>query len=272
MKITRKITILAVLLAVCVAVVSICGSFVKKTYERETESLAAQGIGQDLVDLFLVVPLLLISLVFVRRGSRTAFFLFGGTVFYIMYSFVIYAFGVHFNYLFLLYCATLGLSLYLFIFYITEFSGESVESWFAERTPIRLTGIYLIVVALLFYLIWLKDLVPPILQGTIPASVAKDSLQVNPVHVIDISFALPGLIVTALLLMRKRRLGYILAPMLLIFIVILTIALAAMIVMLFSRGISEDPSLAVIFGVLAVFSTVLYLLFMKNRNKATETV
>ena len=77
-------------------------------------------MGQDIVDLFIVVPLLILSLVFVRKGKVNSYFIFSGILFYILYSFFIYSFGVHFNNLFLLYCLTLGTSLYTFIIMVVQ--------------------------------------------------------------------------------------------------------------------------------------------------------
>jgi len=264
MKYKKTIILLTVLLAIFLAVVSSCGAFMSKTYARDSASMAAQGVGQDLVDLFFVVPLLLVSLIFVRRNDRTAYYLFGGTVFYIMYSFIIYGFGVHFNFLFLLYCFILGLSLYLFILVVLELSGMDVESWYGPKTPIRFCSIYLILVALMFYALWLKDIVPSLFGNNVSTALAESDLLVNPVHVIDIAFALPGLILAAVFLLRKHRLGYVLAPIALVFIIILAVALTGMVIMLKVRGISEDMSVAGIFVVLAVFSSVLLVLFLKN--------
>ena len=266
----KMITILSVLLALSLSAASISGAFIPRTYVRETASMAAQGAGQDLVDLFLVVPLLLLSLIFVRKNSRAAYLIFGGTVFYIMYSFIIYSFGVHFNFLFLLYCIILGLSLYIFILLVVDVSGLDVENWFSPKSPSRFLSFYLIFVAAMFYIIWLKELVPAIINNTIPQAVADYNLLVNPVHVIDIAFALPGLVVAALLLIRKQRLGYILAPISLVFIIILSIALAGMAVMMMIRDIGGDMSLAGIFIVLALFSTVLLILFLKNLKKPSN--
>jgi hypothetical protein len=267
LKNTKGITILSLLLALSLAAVSICGAFFGGTYERETASLAAQGVGQDLVDLFLVLPLLILSLVFIRKNSRAALFLFGGGVLYTLYSFIIYSFGIHFNFLFLLYCATLGLSLYLSILFLINVNGLDVEGWFDQKAPILPVGIFLIVVALVFYLLWLKELIPAVLSNTPPPSVTDYGILVNPVHVIDIAFALPGLILAAFLLMRKKRLGFILAPSLLVFLILMTIALAGMIVMLKIRGISEDLSAAAVFIILTLISTVLLILFLKHMKK-----
>lgn len=266
----KTVTILTIILAGALAVVSYCGVFVPGTYERDAASMAAQGMGQDLVDLFLVVPLLIIFLIWMRRGNKTAFFLFGGTVLYVLYSFIIYAFGVHFNSLFLLYCLILGLSLYTMILFLFELNRLDVESWFAPGIPVRLLGIYLIVIAAMFYLLWLKDIVPAILSHAVPAAVSDYDLLVNPVHVIDLAIALPGLVITAILLMKKNKLGYIMTPILMVFVVIMAVALAAMVVVLKIKNISDDVSIAAIFIVLAVISTVFLYVFLRHMKTPTK--
>jgi hypothetical protein len=266
----KTITILSALLAVSLAAVSFSGAFIPRAYEREVPSMAAQGVGQDIVDLFLVVPLLLLSLVFIRKKSRVAVFVFGGTVFYVLYSFVVYAFGVHFNNMFILYCATLGLSFYLFILIMHEAGRMEVEGWFGPGLPSRFIGGYLILVAVMFYLLWLKDTLPAVLGGSVPSSVSDYNLLVNPVHVLDMAVALPGLIIAALLLVRKRRLGYILAPIALVFTIVLAIALTGMVLMVKARGIGEDASIAGIFVVLAFISMFLLVLFLKKMRPTAE--
>ena len=190
-------------------------------------------------------------------------------MFYVLYSFVIYAFGVHFNRLFLLYCLILGLSLYAFIVFMQEANHRKVETWFGAVTPVRTTAAYLLAVAALFYLLWLKDTLPAVLADTVPTTVSDYGLLVNPVHVIDMAVVLPGLILIARLLLKRRRLGFILAPLALAFTVILAIALAAMVVAVKVEGIAEDLSIAFIFTVLALISTLILVLMLRNLKRST---
>jgi len=258
----RLLTCLTLAMAVTLAIAAYYGAFVPATYVRDSASMGTQGMGQDVFDLFVVVPLLLITLVFTVRGSLTAFLVLGGTVFYVLYSYVIYAFGVHFNSLFLVYCAVFGTSLYAFLLCVTELHGLQLQTWFGERTPSRATGIFFIAIAVLFYLLWLKDVVPAILSSSVPATVTDNNLLVNPVHVLDIAVALPGLVVTAVLLFKKHPLGYFFAPVYLVFIILLALALVAMVVALKQKGISEDISIAGVFALLAVVSSVFLYQFL----------
>ena len=267
----KLITILTIIMLIFLATASIFGIFVDITYARETASMAAQGIGQDIVDLFLVVPAVVITLVLMRRNKRIATLLFGGLIFYVLYSFIIYSLGVHFNLMFLVYCFTLGTASFVFIFYFYALSRVNVKDWFNEKTPNHGLAILFIIVAAMFYMLWLKDLIPAIINNEVPESVTDYNLLVNPVHVIDLSFALPGLIITSLLLLNKHNLGYLLAPIALVFIIILTIALAAMVIMTRIKEISEDATIAIIFIILSFVSIGFLWSFLRNIKPANNS-
>jgi hypothetical protein len=147
---------------------------------------------------------------------------------------------------------------------VHELSKRDVTDWFKPKVPVRTTGIYLLFVSVMFYFLWLKEIIPSVLDNNVPKSVSDYNLLVNPVHVIDIAFALPGLIITAVLLMKKNRYGYIFTPISLGFVILMAIALIAMVLMVKIRDLSDEGSVAVIFVVLAVISAVFLALFLKN--------
>jgi hypothetical protein len=262
----RLVIGLTLVMTAALAIASYYGAFVPTTYAHDSVSMGTQGMGQDVFDLFIVVPLLLILLIFTLRGSRVAFLILGGTVFYVLYSYVIYAFGVHFNSLFLVYCTVFGTSFYLFLLCIVELNDSQARHRNGNQIPNRATGIFFVIIAVLFYLLWLKDVVPAIFSNSVPASVADNDLLVNPVHVLDIAVALPGLIVTALLLFKKHPLGYLFAPFYLVFTILLALALIAMVVAVKQKGLSEDISIAGIFAVLAAISAVFLYQFLRNTD------
>ena len=257
------------LLALSLVIVSIAGAFFPETYARDSDSLGAQGVGQDLVDLFVGVPLLLISFYHAAKGNRIFTLIYGGTLFYIMYSFIIYCFGINFNQFFLLYCLTLSLSLYSFILLFSDLMRQEVGQWF-EQAPVKLISVYLIAVALVFYVLWLKSIVPAIIHNEVPKDVSDYNLLVSPVHVIDLVFALPGLIIGAILIRKNKGLGYIIASFALVFMVLLTLALAAMVLVLLVKGISEDFTVAIVFAVLSLCSVVFSILLFRRMKASTS--
>jgi len=269
MKHLKILRILTILLASSLAFVSIAGAFFPETYARDSASMGAQGVGQDLVDLFVVVPLLLLSFYYAARGNRLFTLIYGGTLFYILYSFIIYCFGVHFNQLFLLYCLTLSLSLFSFILLFSDLRGREIEKWF-RNAPVRLISVYLIVVAVIFYFLWLKSIVPALFHNEVPSDVSDYNLLVNPVHVIDLVFALPGLIIGAVLIRKNLGLGFVIASFALVFMILLTLALAAMVLLLAIRGISEDYTIAIVFGGLSLCSLFISILLFRNMKTGSS--
>ena len=128
MKEKRDITILllSIPLAIATAFVSYIGIFVDNTYVKETASYAAQGIGQDIINLFIVVPVIIISALLAYRKNKAGLFIWSGSLFYLAYSYTIYSFALHYNNLFLAYCFILGLSFYSLLQDLINFMKENI--------------------------------------------------------------------------------------------------------------------------------------------------
>jgi hypothetical protein len=186
-------------------------------YSKETTDWYAQTVGQDFSNLFIVVPLLFISAFFASKGSRIGTIIWLGTMITNVYSFVIYAFALHFNFLFHVYCAILGLSLYSVLYFFNRNKDVPFKSWFKSSIPIKSVSIFLIVLSSLFALLWLSDSLPAALMNRTPDSITKAGLLTNPVQVLDFSFYLPLMIFAGVLLIKKRSIGYLLAPTMILF-------------------------------------------------------
>jgi hypothetical protein len=249
-------------LAVLVASCALGGIFVPSTYARETASWAAQGIGQDWVNLLLVAPALAISGVRALRGSLRGRLIVGGALVYTVYSFLLYAFEVHFNSLFLVYCATLGLSSYGLLSQLTWLLHEDARSWYRGPVPARLTGIFLLVISAGFGLLWLGQVIPALAAGRDPAGVSEIGLVTNPVHVLDLSLLLPALAVTGASLLRGRPLGYALAPVMLGFNIFMPLAIAGMALVMEARGVGQGFGLPIAMTGITIVSAAVLLGFL----------
>jgi hypothetical protein len=252
----RAAACLAIPLALLVALASLGGIVMPSTYARETASWAAQGIGQDWVNLLLVVPGLLLTAVLTLRGSRRATLLLGGGLVYTLYSYVIYAFAVHFNALFLVYCVALGLSFFALLLLLRALLEEDVRAWYGLRAPVRTAGVLQLAIAVIFAFLWLSEVVPALLHGRAPASLVEGGFFTNPVHVLDLSILLPALALSGVLLLRRRASGFLLAPLLLGFAVLMATAIAGMIVLMHQRGVAIDVSGSLVLGALALVSAI----------------
>ena len=244
-------------------IASYSGIFIAETYARNTESFAAQGIGQDIVNLFVIAPLLLISSILYYKRNRKAMFIWSGLLSYIVYSYVIYCFAQPFNFLFLVYCTILGLSFYSLIYFLITMINEPVKDWYKSDVPIKTVSIFFIFISFLFYFVWLSEIIPALINNEIPQSIIENGLITNPVHVLDIAILLPALLITAILLLKDNKYGYFLAPILLVFIVLMSLAIIGMVIAMVLKDIETDLGLTVIFIVIAVISILISTIVLK---------
>jgi hypothetical protein len=255
---------LSILLAVLIIITSCLGIFVPGVYGRETPNWQAQSFGQDIIDLFLVAPVLILSSLFAYYKNKDALLLRPGVLLYIIYTFTIFCFGVHFNQLFIVYCFILGLAVYLFLWFILSHHHEPVTKWFDEMLPTRVIGIYLIVIAAFFYLLWLSQIIPAMIHKSIPQDLVEAGLLTNPVQALDLAVGLPGFILTGVLLLRKHPLSLLMTPAVLFFSVLMDITIGWLVVVMKLRGLEGSWMIPIVMSVLALFSGVLLIIYLRS--------
>jgi hypothetical protein len=261
---TSKISLwLTLAIAVLVLIASGAGFFLPSIYARETISWGVQAYGQDIANL-IDVAVLLIAVYFVRKTSFKAFLIWIGVLLSLLYAYVLYAFDVHFNSLFLVYVAILGLSFYTLFSSMLRLHLESIHNYFSANHKARPVSVFLLLVAVLFYLLWLSEDIPALLTGKTPQSLLESGLPTNPVHVLDLGFYLPAMIITAILLWRRKLLGYLLAIPLLIFIILTGIGILAIFFAMSSKGTPTSLGVEIFLAVIITVSLVLSVLFLRE--------
>jgi hypothetical protein len=254
-------------LASLITVSSLGGLLLGDLYSHETSDWHVQCIGQDIVDLVVLVPTLLLSALFIRKGGRRAMFVWLGATLYTVYTFFIYCFSVHFNAFFLVYCAVLGLAVYGTIATMVAVDQSALQRWFEEGKGARAAAIFLFALAVLFGLIWLKEVVPAMIRNEAPQIVTEDGLPTNPVHVLDLSIVLPGFVLPSVLLWRKHELGYLFAPAFLAFAALMDATIGGLVVIMNLRGQAAEPLLIGVFAVLAVATILIFLNLVRPAPK-----
>ncbi len=250
-------------IAILLTVAAGGGVFISGIY-RDTPYFVAQAVGQDLISLAIVLPTLVVTAILASRGSPRARLVWLGGLVYLVYTYVIAAFDVSFNSLFLVYVALLGCSLYALIGGLVTTDMPEIKASFTERTPVKTVSIYLAVLAVLFYSLWLSEIVAALVAGEIPQSVRINGTSTNAVHVLDMAWILPGFGITAASLWRRQASGYTLAGALLSYGVLLILAVLSMVVLMIQRGHPVAVPQIVIFGVLFAVSLGMLIWFMKG--------
>ncbi len=209
------------IVAACLgAIGSVVGLLVPLIYAKLTAAFLPQAYAQDVGNLAIAAPAIIILAALSLRGSLRAYLLWLGVVIFTVYNYVIYAFSVPFGPLFFLWVAVLGLCIYSLIGGVASARHEAIRARFGSPGRVRTLGWVLIVACVLFALLWLSEDIPALIGGHTPASVAQTGLPTNPVHVLDLGFFLPAGILTGVMLLRGRPLGYTLVAALVVFMIL----------------------------------------------------
>jgi hypothetical protein len=211
---------LSIAAALLAALGSVIALAVSRIYAELTAAFLPQAIAQDIANLALAAPAIVILAALALRGSLRAYLLWLGVLVFTVYNYVIYTFSVPFGPLFLLWVAVLGMCLYALIGGVASANHGVVAEGYTSRRAVAVVGWFLVIVAFLFGLLWLSEDVPALLSGARPQSVADMALPTNPVHILDLAFFVPAVIATGVMLLRRRPLGYTMAPAFLVFLIL----------------------------------------------------
>lgn len=266
MKNTKTITILVLLTALLAAIAAAAGIFTnqgsgqyefktihdqtvtiygKGLYQHMTADVAIQGIAQDYITLFLAVPLLLLSLFWAQKGSLKGKFILAGTIGYIFLTYLFYMNMAMFNSLFLVYVSLTGLTFFALALTLLSININQLPQVFNKPLPTKFIGGFLIFNASIIALLWLSVVIPPLIDKTIvPLSVQHYTTLT--VQAFDLSLFLPISFVSGLLLIRKHKFGFLMAPVYLVFLSLLMTALIAKILAMALAGVNVVPAIVII--------------------------
>jgi hypothetical protein len=254
----------SVVVSLLTVIASLSGLLVKSIYARETPTWAVQALGQDATNIVVIVPTILVTAYLTgSKHSFKAFLVWIGAMITLAYTYAIACFDVHFNSLFLVYVAILGLSLYTLLGSLIRTDLKGLATRFSGRRtgPV---SIFLIILAFLIGFLWLSEDVPAILAGTIPQTVTQNVLPTNPVHVLDLALTLPGMLATGILLWRKSVIGFVAAVPLIVFSVLTGLVIIASIVASIIQGVSTNITFAIFVAIIAFVSLIMGILFLQE--------
>jgi hypothetical protein len=239
---------------------------------RDPAILLPQNLGTDVVTLCIGVPLLGFTTAAMRRGSLRARLLWLGALGYMVYAYGMYAISVRWNQLFLVYVALFGLSFFAVIIGLVGTDAERVRGGVAGRPAVRPVAIYLIVIAVIVAALWLADEARALLSGTVPPSVVLFESPTNIVHVFDLALVLPALLLAAVMLLRDRSWGYVLAGMLVVKAATIGLWVVAMIWFSALRGFATPAAYTGFFVLLAAVGAGLAAWFLAGLGPQREGV
>ena len=214
-------------------------------YRHMPAEVAVQGLAQDLVTLFVGVPFLLVALAWARRGSRAAHLALCGAVGYLLVQYMLYLAMATYNELFLLWVAIVLLAFQALVRLLLARPARDFERPALPLYARRFVGGFLLVNGTLISLLWLRVIVPPLLEGTLyPAGLAHLTTLV--VQGFDLALFLPPSLLSGYGILRRRSPGALLAGVYTVFLCLQMLALLAKIAWMDAIGVSAGPALVVI--------------------------
>jgi hypothetical protein len=234
-------------------------------YAYDTISMAAQQKGNDLVTLVVGLPLLAISTWLAFRGSLRGRMLLTGTLGFFLYTYMSMAMLTSYNSLFLVYVASFTLSLYAFILSMLSFNLQKLPDHFSESLPRRWIAVLLLFVGGFLIIAWLGRIIPPLLDGTLPALENTTTLVIQ---TMDLSLVAPLAIIAAILLLRDNAWGYLLASVALMKGITMGLAVSSMAINMARHGVPEELGIVVPFIAITMLNLIMAVLLLKNVKAA----
>ena len=196
-------------------------------YARDSVSMASQAIAQDFVTLVVGVPLLIAALCFVhKKNSIRGWFLLTGTLGYFLYTYTSYSVLCAYNHLYLIYVVLTALSFYGFFLSMSVLYRHNVKEMFSNKYPVRALSVFMLIVGLTLCVMWLGRIVPTLTNEAAPYGLEHYSALV--IQSLDLGFVVPASFVTAYLLHKRQKWGYLLSAVLVMKMLTMAAAVSAM--------------------------------------------
>lgn len=230
-------------------------------YYWDTVSSAAQMQANDVVTLFLALPLLGISFFMALRRSLKGKLLLSGTLGFILYTYITMCFGAAFNRLFIVYVALFSLSLFAFILNMMSFDLEQLPDQISSRFPRNWIAGLLFFAGAFLTLAWLGRIASALSPGTIPSLENTTSMFIQ---AMDLGIIVPLCILAGILLLHKNPWGYLLSAVGLVKFSTLGTAVSFMGFNMARLGVPISPIELLIFPAMAFAGIVMTILLLRH--------
>ncbi|MFZ5946317.1 MAG: hypothetical protein ACOYVD_19680 [Bacillota bacterium] len=211
-----KVSSIMTLIIITLSIMASAGGLLLEDLYRDNILVKTAWYGNDLITLFLAVPMLTLAWLYAMGGSKKAQLVWIGSLWYMVYNYIFYLYGAAFNKFFLLYVALFTLSSYALIFALINIDPSAVARQFHKRTPVKWISGYMFFFAALLGGLWVASSLSFIVTGQVPENILKTGTEFAVVYATDLSLLVPSLIVSGALLWRGRPWGYVLSAMVMI--------------------------------------------------------
>ena len=141
---------------------------------------------------------------------------------------------------------------------------------FENKSLMRIIGIYFIAVSVIFYFLWLAEIIPSIINNAQPKSLIETGLFTNGVHVIDLAVFLPAVFITGIFLLKRKLFGFILTPIMLTFFILMDITIGILAAGIKMKGVESNLMLTAIMSIFTLISLALLIWYLRSITSISE--
>jgi hypothetical protein len=189
------------IIAILMAAASIAG-LLYRTVIYPTDDLLRSFVSNDVVNIFIGLPILLGSMWLAWRGKLIGLLCWPGALFFVLYNYLVYVFAMPLNVAFLLHLALVTMSAYTLIGLVASIDGKMVQKRLTGAVPERLAGGVLAGLGFLFFLRVIGVIVNALTSQT---PIAETELAL---HISDCLIT-PAWVIGGVLLWRRKEFGYV---------------------------------------------------------------
>lgn len=183
------------------AIVTIAG-IIFRDHFYPTEALVQTFLPNDVINLFIGIPILIFSIFSARRAKLIGLLLWQGAIVYNMYNFIAYIYALPFSWRTIIYLSLVGLDSYILTKLVVSIDGEKLVNLFRKQVYEKFCGAILTLFGLLFSLRALIVFANATINGEI-----LSRIEIAP-NISDLIIA-PAFIIVGISLWRKKALGYV---------------------------------------------------------------
>ncbi len=214
-QLSKSSLILSIIITLLAVVSSAGGIWINNLY-NDNAFVKSAWYTNDIITLFVVVPLLVRAIYLSHKGSEQWLMLWMGLMGYVFYNFAFYLFGAAFNIFFLLYTALVSMSAIALVVQLSNSSLGNIAKKFADKTPVKWISIYLLLISVMLFMVELSMIIPFLTSGVIPDTIQLTGHPTAIVFALDFTIVVPVSIIAAVLLWQRRSWGFIMSIIMLV--------------------------------------------------------
>ena len=237
-------------------------------YKYNSQRMVAEGVGWDYFTLIVAIPLMLLLLPRIYRYSLRAKLFAIGLLLYFFYQYFMYALGWAFGPLFLLFIFIFGLSLIGVVWIISLIDVSELTNDITDSFPRKSIAFLCYFIGVLLIFMWLKRIVAG-LQGDLEEGMLLGQTTMV-IQALDLGLIVPLAIFTGILVIKRKPLGYLLSPIVLVKAMAMAGAILAMLISAWINEGGLDTAPFVLFLIIFVISVILAIQTFQSIHEKNE--